>query len=139
MKSISPYLNFAGNCRQAMTFYSESLQAQVELTPFSASPGCSPESGAWEGIMHSMLVKDGVTVLQASDLGPGMPHQPGNNSHIFVECESLEEIDQLFNRFSEEGKILMPLQDMFWGARFGLCQDRFGVSWMFHFPLPKTA
>jgi PhnB protein len=27
----------------------------------------------------------------------------------------------------------MPLQDTFWGARFGMLVDRFGVSWMFNY------
>ena len=30
------------------------------------------------------------------------------------------------------GKITMPLQDTFWGARFGMFTDRFGVKWMFN-------
>ena len=33
----------------------------------------------------------------------------------------------------------MPLGDMFWGARFGLLTDRFGVNWMFNYELPKSA
>lgn len=27
----------------------------------------------------------------------------------------------------------MPLQDMFWGARFGMLTDQFGVRWMINF------
>jgi PhnB protein len=30
------------------------------------------------------------------------------------------------------GKITMPLQDQFWGATFGMLEDKFGVSWMFN-------
>ena len=28
----------------------------------------------------------------------------------------------------------MPLQDMFWGAYFGTCVDRYGTRWMFNGP-----
>ena len=31
----------------------------------------------------------------------------------------------------------MPLQDAFWGARFGMLTDQFGVNWMFNFENPK--
>jgi PhnB protein len=31
----------------------------------------------------------------------------------------------------------MPLQDQFWGARFGMLKDKFGVPWMFNFELPR--
>jgi len=33
----------------------------------------------------------------------------------------------------------MELQDTFWGARFGMLTDRYGVGWMFNYTLPKTA
>ena len=32
----------------------------------------------------------------------------------------------------------MPLQDMFWGAYFGSCTDRFGINWMIHYHLPES-
>ena len=32
----------------------------------------------------------------------------------------------------------MPVQDMFWGARFGMLTDKFGVHWMFNYEKPKT-
>jgi len=31
----------------------------------------------------------------------------------------------------------MPLQDTFWGARFGMLTDAFGISWMFNSELKK--
>jgi PhnB protein len=34
---------------------------------------------------------------------------------------------------SRGGKITMPLEDTFWGARFGMLTDKFGVNWMFNY------
>ncbi len=31
----------------------------------------------------------------------------------------------------------MQLQDAFWGARFGMLTDQFGINWMFNFEYPK--
>ena len=56
----------------------------------------------------------------------------GNNSYISLEPDSKEETKKLFNALSEGGKITMELQDMFWGAYFGTCIDKFGVQWMFN-------
>jgi PhnB protein len=39
----------------------------------------------------------------------------------------------LFAGLSHEGKITMPLQDVFWGAYFGSCTDKFGINWMVNF------
>ena len=37
----------------------------------------------------------------------------------------------------QKGTVTMPLQDTFWGARFGTCSDRFGSNWMFNFDKSK--
>jgi PhnB protein len=47
-------------------------------------------------------------------------------------CESKEEEDKLFTALAKGGSITMPLQDTFWGARFGMVRDRFGITWMFN-------
>ena len=31
----------------------------------------------------------------------------------------------------------MPLENTFWGARFGVLTDRFGIQWLFNAELPK--
>jgi PhnB protein len=51
--------------------------------------------------------------------------------------ESLDEIERLFAAIGENGKVTMPLNDAFWGARFGMLKDRFGINWMFSFEKPK--
>lgn len=69
----------------------------------------------------------------ASDTMPGMPLQQGNNFAVSIECDSNEEVDRLFAALGENGKANMPVQDMFWGARFGMLTDQFGIQWMFNF------
>lgn len=56
----------------------------------------------------------------------------GNIMHINLEPESREETKRLFEALSEVGKITMPLQDMFWGAYYVSCTDRFGINGMLH-------
>ena len=73
----------------------------------------------------------------ASDPHDGKPVTQGNNFFLNLNCESLEEIERLFNDIAKNGKVLMPLADMFWGARFGMVTDKFGVNWMFSFELAK--
>ena len=136
MNEFITYLNFDGNCRDAMKFYAKCLDAEVNLMPFSEAPGDIPKD-AKDRIMHARLDKAGSTVLMASDTMPGMPFKQGNNFSISVNCESIEGIDRLFKAFGENGKVTMPLQDTFWGARFGMLTDQFGVNWMFNFEKPK--
>ncbi len=136
MKDTAIYVNFDGNCADAMKFYAACLGAELSMMPFSQGPGEVPKE-AKDRIMHSKLEKRGATLLMASDTMPGMPFKEGNNFSITVNCESQSDIDGLFKAFSEKGKVTMPLQDTFWGARFGTLTDQFGVNWMFNFEKPK--
>lgn len=137
MKEIVTYLNFDGNCREAMQFYAHCLGAELMLSPFSDAPGTPPE--AKDRIMHARLSKGPSALLMASDIQPGMPFQPGTNFSVSIHCESVPEIDKLFSALSEKGKVSMPLQDTFWGARFGMLKDQFGIHWMLNFEYPKQA
>jgi PhnB protein len=40
------------------------------------------------------------------------------------------EADRVFAALSDGGLVSMPLEKTFWAAKFGMLQDRFGVSWM---------
>ena len=135
MKGIQTYLNFDGNCREAMTFYKECLGGEVFFMPFSQGPMGVPK-GAENRILHARLTQ-GTAALMASDTMPGMAFEQGNNFSVSLGCDSLEELERVFNAFSHKGKVTMPLQDTFWGARFGMVTDQFGVSWMFDFEHPK--
>jgi PhnB protein len=135
MKEIITYLTFDGNCREAMTFYKECLGAELQLSPFSEMPGDHPPA-AKDRIMHARLSKGSAT-LMASDTMPGMPLHQGNNFSVSIMCESVVEIDWIFAAMGQGGKVTMPLGDQFWGARFGMLTDRFGIQWMFNFDHPK--
>jgi len=132
MKEINTYLTFDGNCRDAMKFYERCFGAKLELMPFSEGPGQVPPE-AKDRVMHAKLSKGSVVLLMASDTMPGMAFRQGNNFSVCLQCESLEEIERLFAAVGEEGKVTMALQDTFWGARFGMVTDRFGINWMFNF------
>ncbi len=135
MKQINAYLTFDGNCREAMTFYAESLGAEIELMPFGDMPNCPP--GASERIMHARLSK-GMAVLMASDTMPGIRFVQGNNSSISVDCESGGEVDRFAAALGAGGEVTMAPADMFWGAYFAMVTDKFGMQWMFNFDKPKV-
>lgn len=135
MKAIQPYLNFDGNTNEAMTFYAKCIDGVLKVQTFGDIDPSTPEANK-NRVMHAQLEK-GSAVLMASDTMPGMPFNPGNNVWINNDCDSAEEIERVFAAFSEGGTVLMPLANQFWGARFGMIIDKFGVNWMFNYTLPK--
>ncbi len=51
----------------------------------------------------------------------------------FVECRSEEEIQTLYDKLSEDGQVMMPLDNYGWSTKFGFVADRYGVSWQTEF------
>lgn len=137
MKAFQPYLNFDGNTREAMTFYHKALGGDLNIQTFADVNAPGPP-GSENRVMHAAL-RRGDAVLMASDTMPGMEFVQGNDVHINVDCDTVDEIEHAFKAMSEGGNVVMPLADQFWGARFGMLVDKFGMHWMFNCQLPQRA
>lgn len=129
MANVIPYLNFPGNCREAMTFYKSCLQGEVEFLTFADLPEGASEEVNKDLIMHSSL-KTGALEFFASDCPPGMPLNKGNNLSMCLVCDDVSQAEKFFNTLSQGGTVMMPLQQTSWAVRFGMLTDKFGVNWL---------
>ena len=86
--------------------------------------------------MHVELAITGGHLLMGTDAPESMGFKVnfGNNIYIQLEPDTRAETKRLFYALSAGGQVTMELQDMFWGAYFGSCTDKFGVQWMFNCP-----
>ena len=135
MKSVTAYLSFDGNCRDAVSFYRKCLATEVEMNPYPDASG-QPSSDPKAKIMHAQLGKPGAPILMASDTPHDGSLKAGNNFSVALDCDSIAEADQAFAALSEGGEIRMPLVDAPWGARFGMLTDQFGIQWMINCQQP---
>lgn len=124
---LNPYINFPGNAREAMEFYNYVLGGTLVVNTFGEFGGETPNP---DGVMHAQLETDGGFVLMASDLPPGMEHDAGSNIAISLSGDNSEELRAYWERLSAGGTVTMPLEKQMWGDEFGMCTDRFGISWM---------
>ena len=126
---INPYLSFDGRAAEAIAFYSRVFETEpTEVMKFSDMPsteGLPP--GMDDLIAHARMQVGGVW-LQISD-GFGA-HEGWKGFSLQLDCASVDEARGLFDALAEGGEVVMPLQEEFWAAAFGLCRDRFGVPWM---------
>jgi PhnB protein len=71
----------------------------------------------------------GQTLVMASD---GMTAEPVDFSGVSLSITADDEAQakRLFDALAAGGSIFMPMEKTFWSPCFGMCTDKFGVSWM---------
>lgn len=139
MTQIHAYLNFNGNCREAMTFYRDCLGGDLHLMAIKDTPAVAQcPAGMEDQIMHSQLAGEGFT-LMGSDMLSGGTYQPGNNFSLTMNCHSEEQIRSLFDILAQDGEVAEPLKQQFWGALFATVTDKFGTRWMLNYENATSA
>lgn len=131
MKDIKPYLTFDGDCREAMEFYQRCLGGELNVMTFGDGDFDVPPEARGR-LVHAAL-SNGTTSLMASDTMPGMDYTAGNSVTLNLVLESVEEVDRMYEALGDGGKGTMAPHDSFWGARFAMLTDRFGIHWMLNF------
>lgn len=134
--AVDVYINFNGNCREAVMFYAEAFGTeQPKIMTFGEQPQNPdyplPEE-AKDLVMHTRLNISGSNVM-FSDTFPGHPFVEGNNITLAVVSKDMDEIKFAFNRLQEGGTIGMELQETFWSPCYGQLTDKFGIGWQFSF------
>ncbi len=135
MKLI-PYINFGGNAEEAMNFYAAALGGSIaSIQRYGDSPVPADEDYK-QKVLHGRLTF-GDNLIMISDVFKGQEVSVNGNIQLSIDVIEGEQIDTVFNRMAEGGQVTMPLEDTFWGARFGMLKDRFGVAWMFNYEFKK--
>lgn len=142
MQAITTYFNFQGNTEEAMNFYKSIFGGEfTSFARFKDTPGgenMPPHER--DKIMNIILTTKNGAVLMGTDFLESMEQkvQLGNNIHLVIHTDTEEEVDSLFKALSTGGKVEMPVNKTFWGAYFGMCEDRFGIKWMLNYTYPAA-
>ncbi len=132
IKKLNPYLNFNGTAEKAIKLYESALGAKTDrIMRFGDIPDFKVEPEHKNRVMHAALFI-GEGVVMVSDCQPDQPFASGDNVHVSLDCDDVADVTKKFEALAVGGKVLMPLQDMFWGAKFGMLKDAYGISWMFN-------
>ena len=130
MRTVTPYLAIDGAAR-ALDFYKHAFGAK-ELAREPAPDG---------RLVHAMM-KIGDSVVMMSDEFPGsLTRAPTNvgGTTVMLHIYS-KDVDRLWARALAAGaKVSMPLEDRFWGERYGQLEDPFGHHWTLSMRIPMTA
>jgi PhnB protein len=132
--SVDIYMNFNGNCREAVEYYAEVFGTEKpEIMTFGEAPPNPdyqlPEE-AKDLVMHTRLNISGSNVM-FSDVFPGQPFVAGNNISLAFVSDNQDEIKSAFSKLSDGGTVRMELQETFWSKSYGSLKDKFGIEWQF--------
>lgn len=135
MRTLATYLNFNGSTEQAFNFYKDVFGGEyINFQRFGDLPGGQVADADRNKILHVGLKLPNGQLLLGSDVPSGHPPAVfGDNFSLCAMTETREETDRIFARFSEGGEVLMKLDNMFWGAYYGIVKDRFGITWMLEY------
>ena len=126
--TLNPYLSFKDNARQAMEFYKSVFGGDLNLNTF-ADFGAPVEDNEKDLVMHAQLEADSI-VLMGADTPSHMEFTEGRNGSISLSGDDEATLRRYWDGLSADGQVSVPLDKAPWGDTFGMCTDKFGVSWL---------
>jgi predicted 3-demethylubiquinone-9 3-methyltransferase (glyoxalase superfamily) len=134
MQKIIPYMWFDDNAEEAANLYtslfSDSAVGQVTRYDQTTAQAAGRPVGSVLTISFTLAGQE----FGALNGGPVFKFTPAVS--LFVNCDTSDEINALWERLSDGGEILMPLDKYPFSECFGWTNDRFGVSWQLNLARP---
>jgi len=127
-----PYIRFASNTREALSFYQSVFGGTVEVMTFGDFH--IPDVPA-DAVMHGALTADGFSVY-GYDAMPGEDLGDRTRIRIAIVGVDLAGLTVCFDALTQGGQVVAPLQGQMWGDTYGEVVDQYGISWMFNIGTP---
>ena len=95
--------------------------------------GDSPDA---DRISFGLLETSAGYTIMAGDVTGGVDYQPIAGVSVSLSGDDADLLRGYWDKLSADGAISMPMQKQAWGDEFGMCADKFGVSWMVNISQP---
>lgn len=106
-----PCLWFNGQAKEAATFY------------------CTVFSDSKILVDTPMVVNWELNGLKLMGLNGGPMFQLNASISLFANFDSVESLNQAWDKLIEDGSVMMPLDTYPWSERYGWLKDKFGMTW----------
>lgn len=124
MQKIIPHLWFDTQAVEAAEFYIQVFKNSkiTSKTIIKDTPSGDCDIVSFEIFNYKFM---------AISAGPYFKINPSVS--FTINCDSESEVEDLWEKISPEGKVLMPLDKYQFSPKYGWIQDKFGVSWQIIF------
>jgi predicted 3-demethylubiquinone-9 3-methyltransferase (glyoxalase superfamily) len=129
-EQITTFLMFDGEAEAAMKFYVSLFKNAAITSVKRYGPGEPGRQGSV--VRASFCLGDQAFMCIDSPIELSFDFAPSMS--LFVTCDSEQEIEDLFTRLSAGGRVMMPLDNYPFSAKYAWLSDRFGVSWQLSLP-----
>ena len=126
------FINFDGNCREAVAFYAKVFRTEVknrmtyeEMPPDENYSVAEADQGK---IMYACLQIGNMNAM-FMDMPAGAPFVTGNNITPTISTDDRAEATRIFNELKEGGTVYAEMEKTFFSELYGMVKDRFGVDW----------
>jgi len=128
---IAPFLWFAYNAEEAMNFYISCFKnSQITSKSYYNEEAAKASGQAKDSLMAASFTLNDQEFMVLNG-GPVFEFNPSIS--LFVNCETEQETDELWNKFSDGGRVLMEYKTYPFSKKYGWIQDKFGLSWQLNF------
>lgn len=127
---LSPYVSFRETAREAMEFYQSVFGGELKLYTF-AEFNVSADPAEKNKITYAVLTTPSGFVLRATDTPNEEELVKGSEFSICLNGAAADEAELrgYWQKLSVDAKVLVPLDLAPWGETYGMCEDRYGVTW----------
>jgi PhnB protein len=124
MLGVIPYIAMDGKAGKAADFYVRAFGAR--------DLGRIPGEDDPTRLMHCQVEVNGGALMMTDMHAPGEPVVKPQGFHLQL---VVEDGDRWWNRAVDAGcTVIMPFEKMFWGDRWGMLADPFGLQWAINAP-----
>lgn len=127
---ITPFINFAGRCSEALAFYEKALNGQDKRVMYYKDAPPNPDfpipDHMKDYVLHAEMTICG-TKVSFSDTQQDVV--PGDIISLAINYPTADEVKDAFNRLKEDGEVLMELSPQFFSPMYGWVKDKFGIGW----------
>lgn len=147
--TTTPHVNLPGTAGAALDFYRTVFGGKVTLTTYG-DVGMPPELPGADRVVFGQIESPSGFRLMAYDIPGRVDEFAGFTRReqgatltdrpffVSVRGTSLDEMDAVWDRLSEDAEIIEPLAASAWSAGFGMLTDRFGVTWVVDVATPDA-
>jgi predicted 3-demethylubiquinone-9 3-methyltransferase (glyoxalase superfamily) len=126
-QKIVPHLWFDDQAEKAVNFYTSLFEDSTIGSVSRYGEAGQEIHGQEAGTVMTVDFDLAGYKMIALNGGPQFSFTPAIS--FFVTCETEAEVDELWEKLSDGGTPMMPLDKYEWSEKYGWIQDRYGLTW----------